>query len=320
MSTAVKAHNLISHHLSITPYDVKWIPSSSRVCVVGASEVGTGKISIYGLEGKRLELKRETETNTVLRCCTITGHSRQIATGDFDGQLQIWDSQRLDIPLISFKAHQSIINSIDSFDRFKDPQELVTGSRDGTVKVWDMRQTEKPVLTIRSTKKANVDIWAVAYGRIQTEKVIAVGFEDGSLKLFHVGTSEYIWGTKMKDGICSIDFVQDSLLVSTLSGAYTVELKSPSGKTTEIKTKFEKETTLWSIRHMPQNPDYFTIASGDGKLSTFNLNKTHTIDDIQELSLSKHPIISLDYNRDKKGLYACTSFDQTLRIGIVQSD
>jgi hypothetical protein len=41
------------------------------------------------------------------------------------------DTQRFDIPLVSYKAHDSIINSIDSLNQAKEPQELVTGSRDG---------------------------------------------------------------------------------------------------------------------------------------------------------------------------------------------
>jgi hypothetical protein len=37
------------------------------------------------------------------------------------------------------------------------------------------------------------------------------------------------------------------------------------------------------------------------------------------LNLSKHPIISLDWNKDKKGLFACSSFDQSIKIGLVQN-
>lgn len=47
------------------------------------------------------------------------------------------DTQRFDIPLISFKAHESIINSIDSYNQPKEPQELVTGSRDGKCVLMD---------------------------------------------------------------------------------------------------------------------------------------------------------------------------------------
>lgn len=41
------------------------------------------------------------------------------------------DTQQFDIPLVSYKAHDSIINCIDNLNQTKEPQELVTGSRDG---------------------------------------------------------------------------------------------------------------------------------------------------------------------------------------------
>ncbi|RCH78234.1 hypothetical protein CU098_006500, partial [Rhizopus stolonifer] len=168
---------------------------------------------------------------SAIRCGTITGQSRQLATGDFEGHLQIWDIQRFDIPLVSFKAHDSIINAIDSYNQAKEPQELVTASRDGTVKVWDVRQPEKAVLTITS-KETQKDIWAVAFGQFNGHKLVAVGYEDGNLKLFDVDGSQYIWQTNVKDGICSIDFNHEKLLVSTLSGACLIDIKT--GNATEI--------------------------------------------------------------------------------------
>lgn len=65
--------SLLTRELSFAPYDVKWIPCSSRVCTVGATNHGTGKIAVYNLVGKQLELKTEVgcyhsrfQTNLVL--------------------------------------------------------------------------------------------------------------------------------------------------------------------------------------------------------------------------------------------------------------
>lgn len=55
----IKASVIIKHKLAFTPYDTKWIPSSSKLCSVGATSNGLGKIAVYGLEEKRLELKQE---------------------------------------------------------------------------------------------------------------------------------------------------------------------------------------------------------------------------------------------------------------------
>ncbi|KAG2235856.1 hypothetical protein INT48_003968 [Thamnidium elegans] len=309
---SITSHCLVKQDLSFTPYDTKWIPCSSTLCTVGATSNGTGKIAVYGLGDKRLELKRETETNSAVRCGTVTEQARNFATGDFDGQLQIWDLQRFDIPLTSFKAHESIINTIDSLNQASEPQELVTGSRDGCIKVWDMRQPEKAVLTVKS-KQSSKDIWAVAYGQLKGHKVIAVGYEDGDIKLFNVNNSQYLWETKVKDGVCSVDFVNDTLRVGTLSGAFIIDVYS--GKITELMCS--QDTTLWSVRHIPQQPNYFTVAGGDGNLFTFD--QTSPDKPIDTLNLSKHPVISLDWHKDKKGLFACSSLDQTIKIGMIQN-
>lgn len=77
--------------------------------------------------------------------------------------------------------------------------------------------------------------------------------------------------------------------------------------------KSTPDTTIWSIRQMPQDSKLYAVAGGDGKLSIYD-----DIKSIDTLSLSKHPIISLDWHKDKKGLFACSSFDQSIKIGMVQ--
>lgn len=56
---SITSHCLIKHDIYFTPYDTKWIPCSSRLCVVGANSHGAGTIAVYGLVDKRLELKQE---------------------------------------------------------------------------------------------------------------------------------------------------------------------------------------------------------------------------------------------------------------------
>lgn len=72
------------------------------------------------------------------------------------------------------------------------------------------------------------------------------------------------------------------------------------------------ETTLWSIRQVDST--LFAVAGGDGQLSIYKDLKP-----IDTLNLSKHPIISTSWHRDKKGLFACSSFDQSIKIGIAQN-
>lgn len=63
--------------------------------------------------------------------------------------------------------------------------------------------------------------------------MIAVGYEDGEIKLFDVIGSKYLWTAKTEDGICSLEFSQDKLYASTLIGAYVIDINT--GKKTEIQ-------------------------------------------------------------------------------------
>lgn len=63
--------------------------------------------------------------------------------------------------------------------------------------------------------------------------MLAVGYEDGLVQLFDVNGSQYLWNTQLKDGVCSIDFLNDKLLVSTLNGAYKINIES--GKIEQVQ-------------------------------------------------------------------------------------
>ncbi|CAO3699187.1 unnamed protein product [Rhizopus stolonifer] len=302
---------LITQNLSFMPYDLKWFPCSARVCVVGSTKEGTGRIAIYQLSKKELVLKGEMNSVTPIRCVAITGHERHIVTGDFEGVIQTWDPQQLAIPITSVKGHEGIVNCLDSLNCEGEPAEIATVSRDGSIKVWDMRQPTKAVMTI-SSKNNTRDIWAIAFGWVRGNKVIAVGYEDGVVQLFDVDGSQYVWEAKVKSGICSVDFDEEgNLLVSTVIGVCVIDIES--GKINHVKSA--KETTMWRVKQLP-GTKCFTVAGGDGTLSTYNSNKL--TDPEHVLQLSKHPITSLDWNEDKMGLFACCSFDKTIKIGLIQ--
>jgi WD40 repeat protein len=55
---------------------------------------------------------------------------------------------------------------------------------------------------------------------------------------------------------------------------------------------------------------------GDGNITTFDKKSSKQVN---VLNLSQHPIISLDWHKDKKGLFACSSFDQTIKVGMLEN-
>ncbi|KAI7881280.1 WD40 repeat-like protein [Lichtheimia hyalospora FSU 10163] len=301
---------LIQRDLSFTPYSLQWVPSSARLCAVGATTRGAGIISVYRVNGKRLEIANETETPMPLRCCSFGAAdktTRHVATGDFDGRLQLWDTNRLEIPISSVNAHDTIINMVDG-----SMPELATASRDGCVKVWDTRQLDKAVFNVRHTEQQ--DAWSVAFGgSTYDNRLVAAGYENGDLELFDLAASQYLWKTNVGAGICSIDFNQDKLVLCTLSGLAIVNL-TKSGTVEQLQSS--SDTTMWAAHHVPQDPRYFGVVGGDGVFRLWDHDGTKQ-QPVASLSLSKHPIIACDWNRDKQGLVACASFDQTLRIAQV---
>ena len=62
-----------------------------------------------------------------------------MATGDFDGNMQIWDLERLEVPIYSVKGHKEIINSIDGIGGLgvgEGAPEILTSSRDGALLIF----------------------------------------------------------------------------------------------------------------------------------------------------------------------------------------
>lgn len=86
--------------------------------------------------------------------------------------------------------------------------------------------------------------------------------------------------------------------------------------TDEYSTQIDVETTMWAARHVPQDTNVFAVVAGDGQVRLWKHNDLKV--PLLSASVSKHPIISCDWNRDKKGLFACCSFDQTIRISFAQ--
>jgi WD40 repeat protein len=119
--------------------------------VVGCLPKGSGVLQVHELDGHKLQLITEAEMKDGLKCCTFGAASyenRQLATGDYAGNLSVWDLESLKTPVFSVKGHSSIINAIDGIGGLNvgfGAPEIVTGSRDGCVKVWDIRQKEPVV-------------------------------------------------------------------------------------------------------------------------------------------------------------------------------
>jgi len=226
------------------------------------------------------------------------------------------DPERLELPIISAKAHNSIINAIDGYGPLNvesKSSEIITGSRDGRIKLWDLR-TELSPITVVSPDQQAADIWSLAFANCgATERIFAAGYDNGDLKIFDQRSNSYIWGNNLGSGICSIEFSSmgsDSyVLAGSLNGYHIVNLQT--GQVTNQKL----DSTVWKIRHIPHQEDLYMTANGSGYLSLYRQDKPSS--PIGESKQTEHPIISFDWNEEKSGLYAAVSFDQQVRVGMV---
>ncbi|EOA97310.1 WD repeat-containing protein 92, partial [Anas platyrhynchos] len=251
-----------------------------------------------------------------------------------------------EIPVYSVKGHKEIINSIDGVGGLgigEGAPEIVTGSRDGTVKVWDPRQKDTPVANMEPVQgESKRDCWTVAFGNAynQEERVVCAGYDNGDIKLFDLKTMSLRWETNIKNGVCSLEFDRkdvnmNKLVATSLEGKFHVfdmRTQHPTKGFASVSEKAHK-STIWQVRHLPQNRDIFMTSGGAGSLHLWKyeypaqrskkdsegaeMGVAGSVSLLQNVTLSTQPISSLDWSPDKKGLCVCGAFDQTVRVLIV---
>lgn len=197
----------IQKGVSFTPYDVKWIPFSSRFVGLGIHPNAKGAINVYQLNQGMLDVLAEIKTEAGVKCGTFGASSveeRHLATGDHKGKLTVLDLENASRPVFSVQAHGSIINAIDGIggiDGYGAP-ELVTGGRDGCVRLWDTR-IQTPVLALVPEANSNQtttspgsgipahpnntrDCWSVSFGNSynEQERCIVAGYDNGDIKIY----------------------------------------------------------------------------------------------------------------------------------------
>lgn len=71
---------------------------------------------MYQLKGPELKLVKEVEKPSSFKCGTFGASSladRHLATGSFDGKMQVWDVENTREPIYDIQAHASIVNALD---------------------------------------------------------------------------------------------------------------------------------------------------------------------------------------------------------------
>ncbi len=330
-----------SKSLTSTVYDTRWLPGTARFAVVGASPRGTGVLQVYQLEHGKCTLVREATKQHSFKCATFEAAlvASHMATGDFVGNLHVWDTASLDAPLYTAKAHSEIINCVAGVGGQgvgAGAPELATGSRDGCVRVWDVRQKDAPVASLEPGQgQQRRDCWTVAFGNAHnaSERMLVAGYDNGDVKILDLRMNSLVWETNVGNGVCGAEFDRrdiqaNKLAVTTLGNNFIVydmrTYNEKHGGYASVTTEAHK-STVWLARHLPQNRDVWMTAGGNGALAlwkyTYPSQRSRTLTDskevvgvpgtvteIRQAPMAPQPISSFDWHRDKQGLCVFGSF------------
>lgn len=208
------------------------------------------------------------------------------------------DLEKPEVPIYTVeKAHDDIINSLDAIGGTTTncgAPEIVTGSRDGTVKVWDQRQGGAPVACISAEKSedgnnsSSRDCWAVTFGDSHNneERSVCAGYDNGDVKLFDLKKMAVKWETNVKNGVCGIEFDRkdikmNKMVVTTLEGGlhcYDMRTQHPTKGFASVSERDAgralgtngvisgAKSTVWSVKHLPQNREIFVSCGGSGSV------------------------------------------------------
>jgi len=335
----------IQKSVDFTLFDVRWIPSSAKFALLGTLPRGTGSISIYELDKTEVKLVKQIEKSKAFKCGTFGGsrlENRYLSTGDFGGNLHVWNLEQPADPVYQVKGHKEIINCVDGVIGHGAP-EIVTGSRDGSVKVWDPRQKDDPVACMEPAEgEPRRDCWTVAFGNSfnSEERVVCAGYDNGDIKLFDLKKMCLRWETNIRNGVCCVQFDRNDiemnkLVVTSLESkfyVYDVRTLHPDNGFASLSQSAHK-STIWCVRHLPQNRDIFMTTGGSGTVHLWKYNYpsrrtskdkkgieegvTGSLTELNHATLGTQPVSGFDWHPDMQGLAVCTSFDQTVRVVIV---
>ena len=322
---------LLTKNLNYIPFDIHWLPYSTKLVSIGESFDSKGILQIYNLNLGKLSIESEYIQNYPSKCCTFgisSFSSRDLALGDFDGNLSVIDLERGEFNYEIKKAHKGIIQSIDGLGikNNQGPPEIVTGGKDGLVKLWDLR-SDKPCILLepKDIKKNFPECWTVRFCDCGFNKKVGIGYDNGDIKIYDLRMDKIFFGENLKKGVCNIEFDKknipiNKMIVTTLDSKFY--LYDFTNYFQNQKKLYDKvNTTIWGAKFLPQKRDMFVSLGGDGNLNLYKYDKkdflNNSNDKLNMLSsnyICSRPIIGFDWHLIKNGLACLVSLDNSIKI------
>ena len=322
---------LLSKNLNYIPFDIHWLPYSTKLVSIGESFDSKGILQIYNLNLGKLSIESEYIQNYPSKCCTFgisSFSSRDLALGDFDGNLSVIDLEKGEFNYEIKKAHKGIIQSIDGLGikNNQGPPEIVTGGKDGLVKLWDLR-SDKPCILLepKDIKKNFPECWTVRFCDCGFNKKVGIGYDNGDIKIYDLRMDKIFFGENLKKGVCNIEFDKknipiNKMIVTTLDSKFYL-YDFTNYFQNQKKLYDEVNTTIWGAKFLPQKRDMFVSLGGDGNLNLYKYDKkdflNNSNDKLNMLSsnyICSRPIIGFDWHLIKNGLACLVSLDNSIKI------
>ena len=322
---------LLSKSLNYIPFDIHWLPYSTKLVSIGESFDSKGILQIYNLNLGKLSIESEYIQNYPSKCCIFgisSFSSRDLALGDFDGNLSVIDLERGEFNYEIKKAHKGIIQSIDGLGikNNQGPPEIVTGGKDGLVKLWDLR-SDKPCILLepKDIKKNFPECWTVRFCDCGFNKKVGIGYDNGDIKIYDLRMDKIFFGENLKKGVCNIEFDKknipiNKMIVTTLDSKFYL-YDFTNYFQNQKKLYDEVKTTIWGAKFLPQKRDMFVSLGGDGNLNLYKYDKkdflNNSNDKLNMLSsnyICSRPIIGFDWHLIKNGLACLVSLDNSIKI------
>jgi WD40 repeat protein len=307
------------------------LPYSTKLVSIGESFDSKGIIQIYNLNQGKLSIESEYIQNYPSKCCTFgisSFSSRDLALGDFDGNLSVIDLEKGEFNYEIKKAHKGIIQSIDGLGikNNQGPPEIVTGGKDGLVKLWDLR-SDKPCILLepKDIKKNFPECWTVRFCDCGFNKKVGIGYDNGDIKIYDLRMDKIFFGENLKKGVCNIEFDKknipvNKMIVTTLDSKFYL-YDFTNYFQNQKKLYDEVNTTIWGAKFLPQKRDMFVSLGGDGNLNLYKYDKkdflNNSNDKLNMLSsnyICSRPIIGFDWHLIKNGLACLVSLDNSIKI------
>ena len=330
-SLVPKMKLILTKYIKYIPFDIHWLPYSTKLVSIGESFDSKGIIQIYNLNQGKLSIESEYIQNYPSKCCTFgisSFSSRDLALGDFDGNLSVIDLERGEFNYEIKKAHKGIIQSIDGLGikNNQGPPEIVTGGKDGLVKLWDLR-SDKPCILLepKDIKKNFPECWTVRFCDCGFNKKVGIGYDNGDIKIYDLRMDKIFFGENLKKGVCNIEFDKknipiNKMIVTTLDSKFYL-YDFTNYFQNQKKLYDEVNTTIWGAKFLPQKRDMFVSLGGDGNLNLYKYDKkdflNNSNDKLNMLSsnyICSRPIIGFDWHLIKNGLACLVSLDNSIKI------